>query len=202
MSDVTVPPTQPADESGSPTHFGIVLPGWWPRLEPVFGPIDQPPAEPAPEQAELIAQLLADAEIPAGTRCVAAMMTAENEPRPFGAMYINHSAEAGAIMAGMVGVEVAADDLSDLRSVGSLEGVELSVIHFDEVGSVSCVTARRRNTANPDVPDTLIRAYLIPEPKSLRAAMVLYTCEYQEGGVEAVCDMCDLITASFSWHWG
>lgn len=201
MSDASAIETTPDAESGPPKQFGIVLPGWWPRVEPIQGPIDREPTAISPEQEALLEQLADNLSIPDGTKCVSIMMTAEDEPRPFGLLYLNHSAEAGRIMAGMAGLDAAGADLGDLGSVGNLDGVELSVVHFDTVGSVSCVTARRANAANPDAPDALVRGYLIPEPKSLRAAMVLYHAEYQEAGVEAFCDMCDLITASFTWKW-
>lgn len=197
MSEMTT-----TTETGPPKQFGMTMPGWWPRIEPVMQPGDRAAADLPPEQAEPIRRMLASADIPAGTRCVSVMMTVEDEPRPFGLMYVNHSDDAGRVMSGMLGVQATPDELADLHSVGNLEDVDVSLTHFDTVGAVSCVTARRaQGVSGGGTTPTLIRAYLIPEPKSFRAALVLYMTAYQEAGVEPFCDLCDQVTATFTWRW-
>ena len=201
MSDQTI------DQAGPPKRFGIDVPGWWPRIEPLRASDSRLPTELPDEQQEALRDLLESTPMPDGTRFVSVMMTADAEDsKPFGAMYLSHSNEVGPIMSGILGIEANSENLADLRSVGGMRQVDISVVHFDTVGAVSCVTARRAGSselpaAGTAANETLFRAYVIPQPQTMSAVLILYMTQYHESGVAGFAEMCDLITGTFNWQW-
>lgn len=192
---------QTIDQSGPPNQFGLTVPGWWPRVEPVFDIGDRVAEELEPDQAEALREMFSSVNAMDGTRLISVMMSAEDEPRPMGIMYVNHSENAGRVMSGMLGIEATPAEVPDLRAVGKLKDTEVSVVHFDGVGSVSCVTSRRESAA-PEGRGSLIRAYIIPQPQSLQAVLILYMTAYHDVVLEPFAELCDDVTSSFNWRWG
>ncbi len=191
---------QTSDQTGPPKQFGFRLPGWWPRVEPVFDIGDRVAEELEPEQAEALREMFSSVNAMDGTRLISVMMTAEDEPRPMGIMYVNHSENAGRVMSGILGIEATPTEVPDLRSVGKLKDTEVSVVHFDTVGSVSCVTSRREATSS-EGRASLIRAYIIPQPQTLKAVLILYVTAYHDVVREPFAEFCDDVTSRFSWNW-
>jgi len=199
MSDQTSS-NQMTEQSGPPKQFSLPMPGWWPRVEPVFDFGDQVPEELDPEQAEAIQEMFAQVNAKDGTKLISIMMSAEDEPRPMGIMYVNQSANAGKVMSGLLGIEATPTEVPSLASVGRLKDSEVSVVHFDTVGPVSCVMSRRES-ANPDGRASLIRAYIIPQPQTLQAVLIVYITADHEPVRQPFAELCDDITSGFNWRW-
>lgn len=191
-----------SEQTGPPKQFGLPMPAWWPRIEILQDLGGQIPEYLPPEQQQAITDMVSGAGGLGGTKVVSIMMTAEDTPRVMGMMYVNYSNRASELLSGLLGIQATPNELPDLRSIGKLNDTEVSVAHFDTVGSVSCVTSRRANP-NPNLKtqEMLMRAYVIPQPHTLKAVLVTFMTTYHEEAKAPFCQLCDDLMEGFNWRW-
>lgn len=203
MSDQTI------DETGAPRQFGLSVPAWWPRIQPLPHDPDRAADQLDPDQAAAIGEMFNAVNLADGTKLISLMLSAEEVPRPMGVMYVNHSENAGRVLSGLLGVSASPGEIGDLHQIGKLRDTTVDLLHFDEVGSVSCVTSRRRGADVHDehgsvlapARDGLLRAYVIPQPQSMQAVLIMYFTTYHDEMVAPFAELCDHVTASFNWRW-
>lgn len=193
---------QTLDQTGPPRQFHLPIPAWWPRIEVLDDLGDRVPDELEPEQQQAVIDMVRSVGGLGGTKVVSVMMTAEDTPRVMGLMYINYSDQAANLLSGLLGMQATPDEIPELRSVGKLKDTEVSVVHFDTVGAVSCITARRANlNEHLTTQEALIRAYVVPKPSTLKAVLVVFTTTYHEQAKVPFSDLCDDIMSGFNWRW-
>lgn len=199
MSDTE---TTPTGAPGAPQQFSIIVPDWWPRIAPTPDFADQMVQGLNDEQAAELNELFESVDPQDGTRLVAIITNGQPEPQSNGLMYINHSAQAARLMAGFVGINATPNEVPELRSIGKLRNTEVSTMQLEGVGAISCVTTRRQS---PDPQfeghGALLRIYLIPQPDSMEAVLVLFLTIDDERLREPFFEMADEIVGTFVWRY-
>jgi hypothetical protein len=190
-----------------PNSYTIAIPDCWPRCMPRTGDIgallEQTGATVDPvRRAALLAQIGA-ATIDAWEPDLLAIMTPVGRPIvPVGFLVVGLSARAGEILGSLLGITTA--DLADLgvADAGRLVDTKVETITLDGPGVATRVSATRRGGGvRTNVPGLQHEVYLVPEPHTGRAAVLMFTTIADDQVIGPFGELCDLVVTTFDWVW-
>ena len=203
MTDSSTPTVDATEAVDAPRQFSLGVPSWWIHMRLTQGPTDLPVEELGPEQSEALQGLLENWDPNDGTRMMSVITNGqpEAEQQAIGIMVVHHSAKAGQVMSRLAGVSASPDEHPELASIGKLDDTEIEIFDQANVGPISAVTTKRR-PSDPAMEGqgALLRMFLLPQPQSMNAVLILFMTYDIDELRQPFIEMCDEMIQSFKWR--